>query len=295
MTRFAPQWLQADSYAASVDRRLIGALWPTPASTGCAVTVSSGMTLNVAAGQVAVPTPNNTGSVLCTSDAVEQVTLTAAPAAGNNRIDLVVCQARGNDLDGGTNNDFIFTNVSGTVAASPTPPAVPAGSVALAQVYVGGGVAAIVPANITDQRPGNLPAGFPAAAPRGFLGKIVGPAANVDAAGAFLTAIQININAVAGRWYRASANIMSQQITGAGNPQAQIANSQNTDTAVFTYTLGAAVSQNVRAGGTLATQATTTGTMTFMVQGTTSAGSFRFPPNSAQLAVEDIGTGGTFP
>ena len=43
------------------------------------------MTVNVAAGQVAVPTQNNTGSTLCTSDAVEVVTLAAAPASGTNR------------------------------------------------------------------------------------------------------------------------------------------------------------------------------------------------------------------
>ena len=29
MTRYTPQWFQAGSYAASVDRRLIGALWPS--------------------------------------------------------------------------------------------------------------------------------------------------------------------------------------------------------------------------------------------------------------------------
>src|SRR5262252_4546785 len=120
MTRYTPLWEQAGSYAAAVDRRLLGALWPAAAVTGCAVTVSSGMTVNVAAGQVSVPTANSTGSVLCSSDAVEPVTLAAAPGAGTNRYDVVICQARGNDLDGGANNDFIFTTVTGTAAASPT-------------------------------------------------------------------------------------------------------------------------------------------------------------------------------
>jgi hypothetical protein len=114
------------------------------------------MQVVIAAGQVAVPTPNNTGTTLCTSDAPENVTLTAAPASGNNRIDLIVCQARGNDLDGGVNNDFVFVAVAGVVAATPTVPAIPAGAVAVAQVYVGGGVSAIALANITDLRPGRL-------------------------------------------------------------------------------------------------------------------------------------------
>jgi hypothetical protein len=156
MTRYSPLWLQQQTYAASVDRRLPGALWPTAATTGCAVTVSSGMTVNVAAGTVAVPTANNTGTVLCASDAVEPVTLAAAPAAGTNRYDLVICQARGNDLDGGANNDFLFTTVTGTAAASPTIPAVPNNAVALAQIYVPGGSASVTSGNITDIRPSML-------------------------------------------------------------------------------------------------------------------------------------------
>ena len=158
MTRYAPQWLQVPTYSASQDRRLIGAIWPAPAASGCAVSVATAMTVNIAAGQVAVPTSNNTGSVLCSSDAVEQVTLAAAPGSGSNRIDLVICQARGNDIDGGANNDFVFSVVTGTAAASPAVPAVPANAVALAQILVPGGSAQVTAANITDRRPAGLPA-----------------------------------------------------------------------------------------------------------------------------------------
>jgi len=156
MTRYTPQWLQAGSYAASIDRRLISALWPSGASTGGAVTVSSGMTVNAAPGQVAVPTQNSTGATLCSWDAPEAVTLAAAPASGTNRYDLVVVQPRWNDLDGGSNNDFIVTNVTGAAAASPSVPAVPAGALALAQIYIPGGSASVVAGNITDRRPGGL-------------------------------------------------------------------------------------------------------------------------------------------
>lgn len=156
MTRYAPLWLQQATYPAAVDRRLPGVLWPAAAVTGCAVTAAAAMNANVAAGQVAVPTPNTTGTVLCVSDAVEVVTLAAAPGAGLNRVDLVVCQARGNDLDGGANNDFVFAPVTGIAAASPAVPATPPGAVALAQILVPGASASIVAGNITDVRPSPL-------------------------------------------------------------------------------------------------------------------------------------------
>jgi hypothetical protein len=99
-----------------------------------------------------VPTQNNTGSTLSTTDATETVTLAAAPGSGSNRYDLIICQPRGNDLDGGANNDFQFQSVTGTAATTPTVPAVPAGALALAQVYVPGGSASVTAGNITDLR-----------------------------------------------------------------------------------------------------------------------------------------------
>jgi hypothetical protein len=110
------------------------------------------MNMNIAPGGVVVPTPNNTGSVLCYSDAVEVVTSPTAPASGTNRYDVVVCQARGNDLDGGSNNDFLFQVVSGVASASPAVPAIPAGAVAIARVLVIGGSASLSSANLVDLR-----------------------------------------------------------------------------------------------------------------------------------------------
>lgn len=172
MTRYTPLWLQSGSYAASVDRRLIQALWPAARCSGGAVTpTGSGMALQAAPGQVAIPTANATGTVLCAWDAPETVTLDPAPPSGTNRIDLVVCQARGNDLDGGVNNDFVITFAKG--ADGGAAPAVPANAVALAQVTVPGGAGSIVAGNITDARPGSLsvpPAGFPPARMAATLG-----------------------------------------------------------------------------------------------------------------------------
>jgi hypothetical protein len=186
MTRHTPLWLQAGSYAAGDDRGLIAALWPSSASVGCAVTVSTGMTVNIAPGKVAVPSQNNTGSTLCYSDATEQVTLAAAPGSGTNRYDLVTCQPRGTDLDGGANNDLIFTTVTGVAAATPTVPATPAGQVALAQIYVPGGSASVTAGNIVDVRPGglNLKPAAPALARtyRNATGTIAAPGGGVLAA-----------------------------------------------------------------------------------------------------------------
>jgi hypothetical protein len=206
MTRYTPLWEQAGSYAASVDRHLISSVWPNPAVTGCAVSAVAGqMLVNVAHGAVAVPSQNATGSTLCVSDAVEQVAI--AQASAQNRIDLVVCQPRATDLDGGVNNDFIFTTVQGLPAASPVPPATPAGAVLLAQVSVTTTTVAIAAGNITDARPAMLNG---AAEPATTSASIV---ARTDTNGeAWIAKAGVNgglwhkaRDVVAGRWWRAAA------------------------------------------------------------------------------------------
>ena len=176
MTRYTPQWLQTASYPAGSDRRLITALWPSPNASGCAVSVQSAMNLNVAAGWVAVPSANATGSVLCSSDAVEIVTLDAAPGAGQNRIDLVVCQVASTDIGTAAGDTFSFIKVAGIPGASPAVPATPAGSVALAQVLVIGGSASVVAGNITDLRV--LGGTFPPPAWNGYMVAVAPPPVN---------------------------------------------------------------------------------------------------------------------
>ena len=157
MTRYTPQWLQAGSYAASQDRRLIAALWPGPASTGCAVSATGGaMNVQIQPGAVAVPTQNNTGSTLCSSNAVEQITIPPTPTTPNNQIDLMIVRPHGNDLDGGSNTDFIFDSIQGVAAATPVAPTVPAGTVALASISIPGGTANLATATFTDLRPSGL-------------------------------------------------------------------------------------------------------------------------------------------
>lgn len=161
MTRYTPLWEQQGSYAASQDRRLIGALLPSSIGfvSGMQVQPASGYTIQMQPGVASVPVGGG-GSVLCTSDGVENLLIPTnpLPPAGQSRLDWVYAQARGNDLpsDGGNNNDWIIGSVQGTPAASPVLPALPPNCVAVAQLTIPNGLAAIAAGNITDYRPNRL-------------------------------------------------------------------------------------------------------------------------------------------
>ena len=161
MTRFAPLWQQAGSYSATLDRALLLALWPSGGAIGNTPTLSATtMQVTTGPGTCVVPLQAGQGAALCRWDANEVVTLSAAPSAGNSRIDLIVVQVRDNALDSGGNNDFIVTNVTGTAATtgSQVAPAVPSNAYALGQVLVPGGVANLSTATFTDRRSSPLAA-----------------------------------------------------------------------------------------------------------------------------------------
>jgi hypothetical protein len=151
MTRYAPLYQQADTYTATLDRSLIGAVWPTGGLQGGVVTTVTGtMNVNIASGQVAVPMQAGQGSALCWWDATEVVTLTAAPPTGQSRIDVIVAQVRDNQLDAGSNNDFLFQAVAGTATTgTPAVPATPVRAYAIAQVLVPGNVTNLNTATVT--------------------------------------------------------------------------------------------------------------------------------------------------
>ena len=293
MTRYVPQWLQAGSYAGSQDRRLISAIWPAAASSGCAVTSGTGMTVNVAAGQVAVPTQNSSGSTLCSSDASEPVTIAAAPGT-NSRIDLVICQPRGNDLDGGANNDFIFTAVTGTVAASPTPPATPAGAVALAQILVPSGSATVAPANITDVRPGGLSTGGSGAGsgPRGWVAQTVGPVSTVSCGATATTIMSLTATLAAGRRYRLSVFAWGAQAGSVGTAFFGLSSTANIDSAQgrLAQITGLAVGSFLVGTAVWTYTPTAASSQTWTLQGTTSAGSLAVSANQCSMLLEDIGS-----
>jgi hypothetical protein len=157
MTRYQPLWEQAGSYAASLDRSLLATIWPSGGAIGGAVTaVANTMTVSVAPGTVAVVLQAGQGCALCRWDAAEvPPALAAAPPSGQSRIDVICAQVRDNALDSGGNNDFIFTVVTGTPAASnPATPATPTNAYAMANVTVPGAAANLNSATITDRRSG---------------------------------------------------------------------------------------------------------------------------------------------
>jgi hypothetical protein len=283
MARYA-LWEQAGSYAAGVDRRLIASIWPVAASTGCAVTAVAGqMQVNVAPGAVAVPAQNATGSTLCVSDAVEVVPIGGASA--QNRIDLVICRPRATDLDGGTNNDMIFDTVAGVPSASPVAPAVPAGTVALAQVLVPTGSVAVTAGNITDARPAGL------APPRGYVASLWGPASLVNCGGAFSTVMTLAVPVILGRRYRLSAYGNSQQITASStNSQVQVIDDQS-QSMLMAISRSIAVGVGLVGAVSMLYVPTATKTASFSLQGVAGAGSLQFAANTGGfLMLEDIGS-----
>jgi hypothetical protein len=294
MTRYAPLWLQAQSYAAGVDRRLIGALWPAARADGLAVSsAGAGMDLNVAAGSCAIPAANGTGSVLCASDAVETVTLEPAPPSGTNRIDLVICQSRGADIDGGPDNDFVFAYTKGAEApaGSETVPATPPGAIALASVKVAGGAATVAPADITDVRPSSLAVGVPASYPRGYIGQVMGPPSAVTASSTPVTVVTITIQAVAGRWYRADLQYNLQKITNnGGTTRNSLIDSQGASNYAL-YALNTQAGQ-VWVGNTwIFTKANATGPLSFRLDIACDNASVSAAANAQKIYVQDIGTG----
>jgi hypothetical protein len=132
----------------------MGSLWPQGGVVGGAASiVASSMTVSLAPGTAAVPLQAGQGAALCRWDAAEVVTIGAAPASGQTRIDLICAQVRDNALDSGGNNDFVMTVTPGTAAASnPATPATPTNAKALWSITVVGASANLAGATLTDLR-----------------------------------------------------------------------------------------------------------------------------------------------
>lgn len=152
-----PSWLQAGSYPAQYDRLTAQALWATTGIIGnssLAVTQNSpaGMSVRVASGWAAIigTTTTNMGVYTIFNDAQDTLTITTADPT-NPRIDLVCATVR-DAFYSGANNDVIINVVAGTPASSPTVPATPDNSIALATVAVAANASTITTADITDAR-----------------------------------------------------------------------------------------------------------------------------------------------
>ena len=110
------------------------------------------MTVNVATGQVVVPGSEGTyqGAYICENRGSLSVSIAAADAT-NPRYDLIVARVRDAAYSGATNT-FAIEAVTGTPAASPAEPTIPANSWVLARITVAALDTAINTADINDRR-----------------------------------------------------------------------------------------------------------------------------------------------
>lgn len=155
--RTPPSWLQNGSHPAENDRLTTQALWATTGiikSTSLAVTPNSpvGMSVIIAGGWAAIvgTTQTNMGTYVAYNDAPTVVAITTANPT-NPRIDLV-CATVQDAYYTGAQNNVIFQVVVGTPATSPVVPALPANSIALAEIDVAAGALSITSGDITDLR-----------------------------------------------------------------------------------------------------------------------------------------------
>lgn len=165
--RTPPSWEQNASHPAENDRLTTQALWATTGIIGTsslATTQNSpaGMSVVVAAGWAAIvgTTQPNMGAYVVYNDASTVLTISTANPT-NPRIDLICATINDSYYSGSTNN-VVFQVIAGTPSGSPAVPALPANSIAIAQVAVAAAATSITNANISDLRTivtTNLPIG----------------------------------------------------------------------------------------------------------------------------------------
>ena len=155
--RTPPSWLQQGSHPAENDRLTQQAIFSTSGicTTGSLLVsaqASPNMSVQVAAGWAAVigTLTSTQGVYLSYNDAATNLTVAAADPT-NPRIDRVVLTVS-DAYYSGLLNQVAFQVVTGTPAASPTAPAVPAMSISLATIAVAAGATSISSGNITDTR-----------------------------------------------------------------------------------------------------------------------------------------------
>ena len=164
--RNPPSFLQAGSHSAENDRLTLGGLtYAQPAAgvlsvsdaSAMKLTAAGGLTTSVAAGWGEFQGTNvavTQGKYRLFNDAAEVMTHSTQHAT-NDRIDLIVARVYDAAYIGGILNEWDLEVVPGTPAGAPAAPALPANSVAIAEVLIkstAGGGGTIVTGNITDKR-----------------------------------------------------------------------------------------------------------------------------------------------
>lgn len=155
--RTPPSWLQQGSHPAENDRLSTQAIFKTTGiinSSDLAVTQSAtpAMTALISSGYAVIigTTQTNMGAYMCYNDGSTTVNFTTSNPT-LPRIDLV-CVTVNDAYYTGSLNNVTFQVIAGTPNASPTVPATPANSIALARVAVAANATSILNANITDVR-----------------------------------------------------------------------------------------------------------------------------------------------
>jgi hypothetical protein len=146
-------------YAAGLDRAVIAAIHQSAGVYGATDLFVSqrgagaDSSVDVALGKAIVYEQSTTerAYLIRLTGSAQNVPLPASPAS-NSRYDMIYAQVRDSTLSG-TVDDWVFTVVSGTAAASPAEPSAPSGqSLLLARVTRTSGTASVVNSAIQDRR-----------------------------------------------------------------------------------------------------------------------------------------------
>jgi hypothetical protein len=157
--RTPPAWLQAGSYPAEDDRRLIATIFADSEgiilSSDLAVTqrgAGANMSVDVAGGRCVVKGDLATyeGSYFMENRGVTNLTVAAADPT-NPRIDRVIAEVLNAEYSG-VSNLWRLRVVTGTPAGSPSAPATPSNAISLATIAVAALASSITNANITSTR-----------------------------------------------------------------------------------------------------------------------------------------------
>lgn len=158
--------MQNRAYSARLDRQLISDSFYEGARNlnSWVVTAGGGMSVDVSIGEGYVDGDDqpNQGTYFVESDAIENVSVGAAPGA-DSRIDLLVLQIRDPNAGGPAGDDAVFEIVPGTPSGTPTVPALPLSALPIATILVAAGTATITNGMITRICPvagRKMPAGF---------------------------------------------------------------------------------------------------------------------------------------
>ncbi len=156
-----PIWLQGGTYSARQDRSLLDVIFTEgvidPGGSALLVAeraIGANDTVDVAAGAAIITGDDESdqGKYYVRNTAVVNVAFDPAPGT-DERIDLLVLQVNDPTAGGEAGDNAVFDVITGTVAGTAVPPAVPDTAIPLAEVLRLSTDTTIVNARITDRRP----------------------------------------------------------------------------------------------------------------------------------------------